>query len=379
MKIIVAPDKFKGSLSSIQACQSIAAGIAQFDKKATVLQFPMADGGDGFAAVLQHYLNTQSIECNAEDPLMRPIKTAYQWDVSSRLAIIELAVASGLQHLKEKEKNPLFTSTFGTGLQIKDAIEKGAKTIMLGIGGSATNDAGIGILAALGFDFLDAAGHKLSPVGKSLSLIQKIKVPVQLPKIHFTIAVDVQNILFGESGAARVYAAQKGANESTVKLLNKGLQHFAKLVHAQTGKDIASIAGTGAAGGVAAGLMSYFDVEMIKGSSLVMEISTMEKQVKNADLIITGEGKLDNQSSYGKVVSEVANLGKLYNVPVIALCGLVDINEQQIKEMGLQFANAIKDNTISTATAIAAAGKLLTEKAAKAIPQFLELNKLTRL
>ena len=375
MKIIVAPDKFKGSLSSLQACQSIAAGIVQFDKEATVLQYPMADGGDGFAAVLQRYLHTQSIECDAVDPMMRLIKTTYQWDAKSKLAIIELAAASGLQHVKGNEKNPLLTSTFGTGLQIKDAIEKGAVTIMLGLGGSATNDAGIGILAALGFEFLDKAGHKLSPVGESLSLIQKIEVPDRLPIIHFTIAADVQNILFGKSGAAMVYAAQKGADESTLKLLDKGLQHFAKIVQRYTGKEVAFIAGTGAAGGVAAGLMAYFDVELIKGSTLVMEASIMEQQVNNADLIITGEGKLDNQSSYGKVVSEVANLGKLYKVPVIALCGMVDVNDEKLKEMGLLFANGIKDKNISTATAIAAAAKLLTEKAALAIPQFLKLKK----
>ncbi len=309
MKIIIAPDKFKGSLTSLQVCECIRRGVLQNSINADVYIFPMADGGDGFGPVMKYYLHTETITCKTVDPLMRSISAAYEWDIKNKTAIIELASAGGLVLLKEGEQNPLHTSTYGTGLLIQHAIDKGANKIILGLGGSATNDAGIGILSALGFVFKDEQGRELKPAGENLQYIQTMNIPSLLPSIKFTIATDVTNVLLGKEGAALIYAPQKGADENTVSILDEGLQHFAATIQLQTGKDIASFRGSGAAGGVAAGLSAFFDTEIISGASLITSISKIEDVLFDADIIITGEGKLDNQSSKGKVVHHIAAIG----------------------------------------------------------------------
>src|SRR5882757_2469234 len=216
MKVIIAPDKFKGSLTSFEACTAIATGLHAADKNIETFQFPMADGGDGFAAVMKHYLGTATIECDTEDPLGRPIHASYELDGRNSSAIIELASASGLVLLKEEERSALRTSTFGTGRMIKHAVEKGVKTIILGLGGSATNDAGTGILSALGFLFTDKDGALIKTCGENLACIETIIPPPELPDVSFEIACDVQNVLYGSRGAAYVYAPQKGASPEEV-------------------------------------------------------------------------------------------------------------------------------------------------------------------
>ena len=322
MKIIIAPDKFKGSLTSFEVCDAIATGIKQADSSVEIFSFPMADGGDGFASVLQHYYKTETVYCDTVDPLYRKINATYQWNKVSKTAIIEMAVASGLVLLKAEERSATKTSTFGTGMIIRNAIEKGADKIILGLGGSATNDAGIGILAALGFLFIDEGNNELSPVGESLLYIKKIIAPRSLPGITIEIALDVQNTLYGPQGAAYIYAPQKGADEKAIKLLDEGLRNFAFIVQEQTGKDISSIPGTGAAGGIAAGLLAFFDVILKKGIDMVIEASGIEKEIDNTNLIITGEGKMDKQTLDGKVVSKMAALANERNIPVIAFCGI---------------------------------------------------------
>ncbi|MEJ0103003.1 MAG: glycerate kinase [Bacteroidota bacterium] len=257
MKIIIAPDKFKGSLTAFEVCTAIEAGIKTIDGNRDIFSFPMADGGDGFAAIMQYYLHTETIHCPAVDPLHRPIEASYQWNETTRTAIIEMAVTSGLVLLNDEERNPFLTSTYGTGLLIKDAIEKGAVKLLLGIGGSATNDGGTGILEALGFQLRDINGNLLTANGQNLLAIKKIIPPV-LPNIKFEIACDVQNVLYGINGASFVYAPQKGANEQQVKILDEGLHNLAGILLQQTGKDVADIPGTGAAGGIPASLMCFF-------------------------------------------------------------------------------------------------------------------------
>lgn len=371
MKIIVAPDKFKGSLTSFEACKSMADGILQLNKKAEILQFPMADGGDGFASVMQYYLNTTDITCYAQDPLGRTIETKYQWSKESKTAIIELAVTSGLVLLDKKEQNPLYTSSYGTGLQIKDAIAKGAEKIILGIGGSATTDAGTGILAALGFQFFDARGQLVQPSGKGLLHIEKIAPAGIIPDIKIEIACDVQNVLHGKQGAAYVYAPQKGANEEEVKQLDEGLKHFASILYRQTGKDNSQIPGTGAAGGIAAGLMSFFDVSLRKGIKIILEISSIEKELQDADLLITGEGKIDNQSKEGKVIGAIAQLGAQYKVPVMAYCGVSDLNKKEINEMGFSSVWTIADDKDDITASIQNAKTLLQNKTTATLPPLM--------
>jgi len=321
MNVLIAPDKFKGSLTSFEACSAIASGIKTIDPAAGTFEFPMADGGDGFAAVMKYYMHTSTVACPTEDPLGRPL--AVSLELKGDTAIIELASASGLVLLQEKERDPLKTSTYGTGRMIQAAIDAGAREIILGLGGSATNDAGTGILAALGFQFHDKDGRPVKACGGNLRHIHAITAPALLPEIKFTIACDVQNVLYGPEGAAHVYAPQKGATPEGVTLLDNGLEHFAKLLK----KNVADIPGAGAAGGIAAGLMGFFDVRLEKGVQLVIDSSGIMDKLPHADLVITGEGKIDRQTEYGKVVSEIALAAALHHIPVIAFCGISETGD----------------------------------------------------
>lgn len=370
MKIIVATDKFKGSLTSFEACKAISDGIKMADKNAEVTELPMADGGDGFATVLEYYLKTEPVYCATVDPLGRVINAGYQWDSKTKTAIVEMAVASGLVLLKEEERDPLLTSTFGTGLLIKQAIENGAEKIILGLGGSATNDGGTGILSALGFQLEGDKGKFLNASGENLLSVRKIISPSFIPKVKFEIACDVQNILYGRQGAAYIYAPQKGANKEQVELLDKGLRNLASIIKEQSGRDISAVPGTGAAGGIAAGLLAFFDVRMKKGTEMIIEAGEIEKRIPGADLVITGEGKIDDQSGEGKVVGRIAALAKKYEVSCIGFCGITALDERAIKKLGLKKIIALQDGTVTSNEAMNNAAVLLKEKA-KAVFNFL--------
>ncbi|MCW3116468.1 MAG: hypothetical protein JWM28_550 [Chitinophagaceae bacterium] len=369
MKIIIAPDKFKGSLTAFEACKAITAGIKHVDKNTEAVSFPMADGGDGFASVMQYYLQTESISCVATDPLNRRINASYQWNEKTKTAIIEIAVTSGLVLLKDEERNPLLTSTCGTGLLIKDAIAKGATKIILGLGGSATNDGGTGILEALGFQLLDLNNNLLKANGENLSAIRKIISP-PLPAIKFEIACDVQNVLCGPNGASFIYAPQKGANAEQVKFLDDGLKSLATVLLQQTGKDVANIKGSGAAGGIAASLIPFFDVELKQGMDMILSVSNIEKEIKNAGLVITGEGKIDRQSLEGKVIGRIAALAYERNIPVMALCGKLELNGDDIKKAGLSSVFPIGES-LSVQERMDHAAKLLEQKTVEIIRNFL--------
>jgi glycerate 2-kinase len=362
MKIIIAPDKFKGSLSSFEVCDAIVEGLRNAPQQIEAMPFPMADGGDGFATVLKHYLITESISCNTLDPFGRSITAAYEWQEGTRTAIIEVAAASGLVLLSQQEKNTLKASTIGTGLLIKDAIARGALKIILGLGGSATTDAGTGILSALGFIFYDGQGNQLPPTGENLHLVRDILSPAQLPSIHFEIAVDVQNVLYGPQGAAFIYAPQKGADMNTVKMLDEGLENFSSMLFKKTGRDVSKFPGSGAAGGIAAGIQAFFQVSMRKGIEVVMNAAGLEESIQNADLLITGEGKIDDQSGYGKVVGSVCALARKYEIPCIAVCGVLAIDEKAIHAMGLRYAVAIRNDVNTDEEAMQQAARLVTEK-----------------
>lgn len=364
MKIIIAPDKFKGSLNSFEVCGAIAAGIKEVYADAEILEFPMADGGDGFTSVLQHYLQTETIICSTVDALGRKIQTTYQWDKNGKIAIIETASASGLIQLKKAELNPLITSTYGTGLEMLDAVQRGARKIILGLGGSSTNDAGIGILKALGFCFEDASGNSLPANGQMLQFIKKIIPPSthQYQGIEIQIACDVQNSLHGHNGAAFVYAKQKGADDAAVQLLDAGLENYAKVLEASTGKKITNIPGTGAAGGIAASLLAYFDTTITRGIDIVIHASKIHDYIQNVQLIITGEGKIDGQTLEGKVVSEIAALAHGKEIPIIAFCGLLEASTKAIVGLKLKAVQQLVSNEISREHAMQHAYPLLKEK-----------------
>jgi glycerate kinase len=355
--ILIAPDKFKGSLTSFEACKAITDGIRTAGITTPIIQLPMADGGDGFAAIMKHYGKTQTIECNTCDPLGRPIQASYEIDTKNSTAIIEMASASGLVLLKDHERNANKTSTFGTGLLIRDAVQRGIHKILLGLGGSATNDAGTGILQALGFRFNDKNESPIPANGENLQLITRIIPPPNPITIHFELACDVQNTLYGPQGAAYIYGPQKGASPNDIIALDNGLRNIAALIHNTTGKDIALTPGTGAAGGIAAGLMAFYDVRITSGVDLVLNASNISALLPNTTLLITGEGKIDAQTQEGKVVARLTDLAQLANIPVIAFCGIADPNTTLTAEI-LVITPADMDKN----RALANAATLLTQK-----------------
>lgn len=360
MKVIVAVDKFKGSLTSFEAGDIIKKAIKRAKPASTILHFPMADGGDGFINVLASYQNLKKVYVNSVDPLFRKMRGYYYWDAIQQVAFVELAVCSGIVLLKSKELDPLRTSTFGTGLLIKSAIAKGAKKVILGLGGSATNDGGIGIAAALGFQFMDALQNELPPIGSSLSKIRFIIAPPRLSKVKITIACDVTNPLYGKNGAAYIYSPQKGATTLAVKELDKGLKALAKQIKLDTGKDISKMAGFGAAGGVAAMLYPYYPTKLVRGIDLIIKYSKIEKELKHAHLLITGEGRIDNQSLSGKVVGTLVEMANSKKIPVLLVAGSLDFNPAW-KKGNLTFISLV-DSKITTKMAIAKAATILHTK-----------------
>jgi glycerate kinase len=297
--VLISPDKFKGSLSASQVCVALEKGIKKRRPKTVFTTLPLADGGEGTLEVIQQLHGGIWISVDTFDPLMRPIQADYLWLADQKTAYIEMARASGLALLSAKERNPLKTSTFGTGVLIADALKRGATHIILTIGGSATNDAGIGIAAALGWTFLDEAGVAQEPVGENLVQIASIGSPSAVD-CSFTVVTDVENPLAGPTGAAHVFAAQKGASVRVIKQLDKGLNNIASFFGS-----IASEPGAGAAGGLGAGARYFLNAKIVAGSSWVMDKVHFNRALLKADFIITGEGKIDSSTWGGKVVSEV--------------------------------------------------------------------------
>ena len=328
MNILICPDKFKGSLPAYKVCEYLGMGISEVYEKAQLTYHPLADGGDGTISILKNPLNLSSKTVDTIDPLGRPIQSEYY--ISDKTAFVELASASGLALLDKYERNPLITSTRGTGIMMREAIENGAEKIYLFIGGSATNDAGIGIAHALGFDFLDAQGDQLDPVGHNLSNIHSIDIKnsIELSHVEIKVLCDVTNPMHGPDGAAYTYAPQKGAEQWVVKKLDQGLQSYDSLLKTQFNKDISEMPGIGAAGAVGASLVGLLNAELQRGFEMVSELTRLEEAIKNSDLVITGEGKIDSTSIQGKVVGNVLSLCQHYSKPCAVVSGGLDVNDQ---------------------------------------------------
>jgi len=350
VKFVLSPDKFKGSLTGIEFCDVVEEGIIAVLPEAEILKLPLADGGDGSIEVLDYHLHGKRIEVDVEDPLFRPIKASYLFIESLQTAFIEMAEASGMKLLSADEQNCFYTSTYGTGELILDALKKGAKNIILGIGGSATNDCGIGMARALGFRFFDRDDNELIAIGKNMSEIVKINTTYtikNLSQITFKVASDVTNPLFGENGAAYVYAAQKGANTNEILLLDHGLKNMAGLFKDQFGIDIQNTEGAGAAGGLGAGAMVFLKADLISGIELIKDLIDFDIKIRNADWMITGEGKLDLQTLSGKTIQGVITSSKKYNIPVAAFCGSVALSQKELDKMGISYAASIIENAES--------------------------------
>lgn len=348
MKIILAPDKFKGSLTGFEFCNAVEEGLGMVFPEADIIKKPLADGGDGTVDVVSHYMQGKRISISAHDPLFRAIPTSYVVSKTKVMAFIEMAEISGLKLLSKNENNCMQTTSFGFGELIVDAIENGVNELILGIGGSATNDGGMGMAQALGFRFLDANGEALKPIGSNLIEVKKIdtaKVHPKLAKVHVKVACDVSNPLYGPNGAAYVYAAQKGASKEEIELLDMGLKNFAKVLQETFGVDVQHVKGAGAAGGMGAGAFVFLNAELVSGIDLIKDIANFDASLENADWIITGEGKLDSQTFSGKTIAGVLKSAKQKNIPVAALCGAVTISEQEAKVFGLAYTVAISEGS----------------------------------
>ncbi len=326
-KIIIAPDSFKGSLTSTEVANAIEEAIVKVYPNCETVKTPIADGGEGTMDTLVCALGGEKVNVNVHDPLMRPIEVEYGLVNEPKTAIIEMASASGITLLHKNEQNPSTTTTFGTGEIIKDALKRGCRSFLIGIGGSATNDAGTGMLRALGYRFLDKNGKETNGTGASLQAICSIDCSAILPELkesEFKIACDVNNPFSGENGAAYVYAPQKGASEQMIKELDEGMENFRKLIEAERKIDLNTIEGAGAAGGLGGGFVAFLNAELKSGIDMILEAVNFEKHLQDANLVITGEGKLDKQTAMGKAASGILDAASEHNVPVIAIGGSVE-------------------------------------------------------
>lgn len=340
IKVLLIPDKFKGSLTAQEVVNAVSNGIKLTVPDAQVHSILASDGGDGFLDSILAYSNCTIVEIASIDPIGRDIRVEYLYNSEEKSAYIELAKVSGLSLLKEKERNVMEASSLGTGLLIKDAVLKGCTSIYVGLGGSATNDAGLGIAEALGYYFLDSDGNQLKTMGGNLSKVKSIHKrsnSISLKGISFFAVHDVDNPLCGPKGAAITYGKQKGASNQDITVLDNGLKNFANVVQQQTGKDIALEAGSGAAGGTAYGLKVFCEAEFISGIDFILNISKANDLLEQNrfDYLITGEGKIDSQSLCGKLINGVIDLGKKHEVPVLAICGQLDLDQKMIDKSNM--------------------------------------------
>lgn len=329
-KIVIASDSFKGSISAAEVAACGERAVHRLFPDCEVVQLPVADGGEGTVETLTAALGGQSVATVVHDPLGRLITAQYGLITKEKTAIIEMATASGLPLLQPEERNPWLTSTYGTGELIRDALERGCRKFLIAIGGSATNDGGMGLLQALGFRFLDAEGQELPGCGESLSRIAQIdtsRALTTLTECQFTVACDVTNPFYGREGAAYVFAPQKGADAEMVEALDQGLRHFAQLIQTTQGIAIDQLPGAGAAGGLGGGLVAFLQARLRPGIEMVLDALQFDTQIAGADLIFTGEGKLDAQTCMGKTPFGVLRRAQQQGIPVVALGGAVEASE----------------------------------------------------
>ena len=325
-KIVVAIDSFKGSLSTFEAGKAIEEAAKEVYENAEVTISPIADGGEGTVEAIVSATNGELVRTVVTNPLGEKIETKYGFIPHTKTAIIEMSAAAGITLIEESERNPMNTTTFGVGEMILDAISKGCRKFVIGIGGSATNDGGVGMLQALGFEFLDKNGKQVLLGAKGLKDIAIIKTENAVKKLKecsFCVACDVKNVLCGDNGCSAIYGPQKGATPEMIKDMDLWLGNYAQLTKEVIQTSDANIPGTGAAGGMGFAFLSYLNASLMSGIELVMKETDLESHMKDADLVVTGEGRLDGQSYMGKAPVGVAKLAKEYNKPVIAFSGCV--------------------------------------------------------
>jgi glycerate 2-kinase len=365
MKVVIAPDSFKGSISAKDICEAIKKGIFTVYPEAEVKAVPLADGGEGTLESMVCASNGTFRSVLVRCPMGKEVEAAYGVLGDEETVIIEMAQASGLPLVKPEERNPYTASSYGTGQLIKHALDAGYRRFIIGLGGSATNDAGTGMLTALGIKLFNENGELLPEGGgylKQLSYFDDSKLDPRLTESTFIIASDVVNKLCGPDGASAVFGPQKGADPEMVEHLDQALSHFAEIVYKQKGIDIRELKGGGAAGGMGAALMGFLDAAVQSGIEIVMKEIDFEKQILDADLVLTGEGKLDSQTLSGKVIAGVAEIAHKYQVPVVVLCGGMDLDTASFDHLGILTAFSIVPGPCSLEEAMRKAPTWVTQR-----------------
>lgn len=336
--IVLAPDSFKESMTAKEVCVAMERGIKKVNSNIQCIHVPMADGGEGTMQSLVDATGGEVYSLEVVGPLGNKVKAEYGILGNGEIGVLEMASASGIHLVSLEERNPLITTTYGTGELIKACLDRGVKKLLIGIGGSATNDGGVGVIQALGGRLLDKEGNELGFGGGELEKLDRIDLTNfdrRLKDVVIEVACDVSNPLCGENGASYIFGPQKGANVEMIKILDNNLKHYAKVIKEQFDKDVLEIAGAGAAGGLGAGLMVFLNGNLKKGIEIVIEYSGLEKKVKNCDMVWTGEGSIDFQTQYGKTPLGVATVAKKYNKPVVALSGRVGDDIDILYEKGI--------------------------------------------
>ena len=355
MKIVIAPDSFKESLSALDVASEIEAGFREIFPTADYLKIPVADGGEGTVDAMIAATGGQRIEVEVAGPLGTPVLAFYGLLGDDKTAVIEMAAASGLELIPPTQRNPLLTTTFGTGQLIRAALDAGARHFIIGLGGSATNDGGAGMLQALGGDLLDTHGKSIPPGGGGLSHLAQIELDALDPRLEgciFEIACDVSNPLLGPQGASAIFGPQKGATPEMVDQLDTNLAHFAQLILRDFGHDLASQPGTGAAGGMSLCLIAFLNGTLRPGVEIVTDAIGLDTALSDADLVITGEGRIDSQSIRGKTPVGVARLAQAYGIPVIAIGGCLAADTAVVYQHGITAAFAAVNRPCSLETAL---------------------------
>lgn len=380
MKIIIAPQSFKGSLTALEVSKIISQSVIKIFPDSEIITIPIADGGDGTLETLVDATSGTLNSLNVLDPLERKISAEWGSLGDKITGVIEMARASGLALLSNEELNPLKTTTFGTGQLINEAINTNHKKIIIGIGGSATNDAGVGMATALGYKFLKNDGTPISSGASEIGLIKNIVTPqnvIDFSKYKILVACDVNNPLCGKNGASYIYGPQKGASIEQIKFLDDSLYNFSKIIQKELGINVLDIPGSGAAGGLGAGLMAFTSATLQQGISIVFDTLNVEQKIKDADLIITGEGQFDKSTIFDKAPVGIAKLGLKYNIPTIGLSGSIGEGFHLIHESGIKAISSIINKPMDINTAIQDAPNLLlqaSDQLLRAIKIGIELN-----
>ena len=374
MKIVIAPDSFKGSLTAQEAAIAMSNGVLSVLPNAKIEKIPLADGGDGTMDSLVFSTGGQFRDASVLDPLGREIIAQYGILGDRKTAVIEMATASGLILLKKNELNPLITTTYGTGQLILQALDDGFRSFIICIGGSATNDCGAGMAQAIGLKFLNT--NNVEILGKmcgdllgNINFIDSSNIHPGLKESRILVACDVNNPLLGQHGCAHIYAPQKGASPKMIEKLESNMKSFIKIAENKYDISVRDVPGAGAAGGLGAGLMLFLKAELKSGIDIVLKACDFQKRIKNADLIITGEGKIDDQTIQGKTISGIVRYAKLQKIPIIAFAGVIE-NGDNIKNLGISNIFSISSNDLPVEKSIANASTLLQNKVVSVIRKY---------